>query len=181
MYWKRLNVPPLAAFVGVAPPDGVSEVHVSVVGFVSISSPSFPDPFQGGSVAVDETQASRWRLDPAYRSPYTLSPQVSLTQHVPGNVRLTLSYNASYGRRQRRTPPEGTDRGRGVWHAKPIEEEGAGETQVSKQDPLPVKQREVTSVLVKTVNALVTPGLQNAINEGQAAQAVLPVRETSWP
>jgi hypothetical protein len=43
-------------------------------------------------------------LDPDYRSPYTISPQVSLTQQMPANLRLTLSYSASYGSRQRRTP-----------------------------------------------------------------------------
>jgi hypothetical protein len=70
---------------------------------LSISSPSFPDPFQGGTLAVGAQTASLWVLDPEYQSPYTLSPQVSLTHQVPGNVRLTLSYDASYGTHQRRT------------------------------------------------------------------------------
>jgi hypothetical protein len=70
---------------------------------LSISSPSFPDPFQGGAVEVDDRTASLWVLDPGYRSPYTFSPQVSITQQVPGNVRLSLSYNVSYGTHQRRT------------------------------------------------------------------------------
>jgi hypothetical protein len=70
---------------------------------LSISSPSFPDPFQGGSVVVGEDTASLWVLDEHYRSPYTLSPQISVTQQTPGNLRLTLSYNASYGTHQRRT------------------------------------------------------------------------------
>jgi hypothetical protein len=68
-----------------------------------ISSPSFPDPFQGGTIEVGEDTASLWVLHPDYRSPYTLSPQISVTQQVPGNVRLSLSYNASYGTHQRRT------------------------------------------------------------------------------
>ncbi len=44
-------------------------------------------------------------------------------------------------------------------------------------DPLPESQREVTAILVRTTNDLVTPALVNTINEGQMAQAVLPVRE----
>jgi len=45
------------------------------------------------------------------------------------------------------------------------------------QKALPMEQREVTSILVRTVSPLATPGLQNTINEGPSAQAVLPVRE----
>jgi len=44
-------------------------------------------------------------------------------------------------------------------------------------DPLPIHQREVTALLVRTVSPLVTPGLSNTINEGPAAQAVLPIAE----
>ena len=43
--------------------------------------------------------------------------------------------------------------------------------------PLPVEQREVTALLVLTTSPTVTPGLTNVINEGGAAQAVLPVAE----
>ncbi len=43
--------------------------------------------------------------------------------------------------------------------------------------PLPVEQREVTALLVRTSNPLVAPGLQNTINEGSQAQAVSPVME----
>jgi hypothetical protein len=71
---------------------------------LSISSPSFPDPFQGGTVEVGEDTASLWRLDPNYRSPYSINPQVSVTQQMPGDLRLTLTYSAGYGFRQRRTP-----------------------------------------------------------------------------
>ena len=35
----------------------------------------------------------------------------------------------------------------------------------------------MTAILVRTVNDLVTMGLENAINEGTEAQAVLPIRE----
>ncbi len=42
---------------------------------------------------------------------------------------------------------------------------------------LPVQQREVTAVLVRTSSNLVAPLLQNAINEGNIAQVVLPVLE----
>jgi hypothetical protein len=41
-------------------------------------------------------------------------------------------------------------------------------------DPLPVEQREVTAILLKVPYQL-TPGLENAINQGTQAQAVLPV------
>jgi putative ABC transport system permease protein len=43
--------------------------------------------------------------------------------------------------------------------------------------PLPVEQREVTAILVRTSSPLVTPWLENEINEGRIAQAVLPIRE----
>jgi putative ABC transport system permease protein len=43
--------------------------------------------------------------------------------------------------------------------------------------PLPIEQREVTAVLVRTSGNLVAPLLQNAINEGDIAQVVLPVLE----
>lgn len=46
-----------------------------------------------------------------------------------------------------------------------------------RPQPLPIEQREVTAILIRTINPLVTPGFQNAINEGKEAQAVLPVRE----
>ncbi len=44
-------------------------------------------------------------------------------------------------------------------------------------EPLPVEQREVTAILVRTSNNLVAPLLQNSINEGSKAQVVLPVLE----
>ena len=56
-----------------------------------LSSPSFPDPFEGGAVEIGGQTASLWRLDPGYRSPYTVTPQVGVRQQVPGNIRLTLS------------------------------------------------------------------------------------------
>jgi putative ABC transport system permease protein len=43
--------------------------------------------------------------------------------------------------------------------------------------PLPVEQREVTAILVRTTSPIMTPMLQNSINEGKEAQVVLPVRE----
>lgn len=45
------------------------------------------------------------------------------------------------------------------------------------RDPLPLEQREITAMLVKTISPIVTPGLENVINEGQVAQAALPVKE----
>lgn len=41
-------------------------------------------------------------------------------------------------------------------------------------DPLAVEQREVTAVLLK-VPTMIAPGIENAVNEGKEAQAVLPV------
>ena len=70
---------------------------------LSISSPSFPDPFQGGRLTIDERRTSLYRLDPDYRSPYSVNPQVNLTQQLPGGLRLSVSYSLSYGRRQQRT------------------------------------------------------------------------------
>jgi ABC-type antimicrobial peptide transport system permease subunit len=47
-------------------------------------------------------------------------------------------------------------------------------TSQSPHEPLPVEQREVTALLLK-VPYQFSPGLENAINEGAQAQAVLPV------
>jgi putative ABC transport system permease protein len=41
-------------------------------------------------------------------------------------------------------------------------------------EPLPVEQREVTAILLK-VPPMIAPGVENGINEGNVAQAVLPV------
>jgi hypothetical protein len=70
---------------------------------LTISNPSFPDPFDGGTIEVTEQTASLWVLDPDYQAPYTISPQFTITQQVPGNVRLSVSYNRSFGIHQRRT------------------------------------------------------------------------------
>ena len=69
---------------------------------LSVSSPSFPDPFQGGRAVIDERRTSLYRLDPDYRSPYSVDPQVNVTQQLPGELRLSVSYRLSYGRRQQR-------------------------------------------------------------------------------
>lgn len=53
---------------------------------------------------------------------------------------------------------------------------GSAESQLTLS-PLPLEQREVTSILVRTVSPIVGPGLENEINEGPTAQAVMPVRE----
>ncbi len=47
----------------------------------------------------------------------------------------------------------------------------------SDLNPLPMDQREVTAILVRTINPAVTPGIRNIINEGRDAQATLPVLE----
>lgn len=45
-----------------------------------------------------------------------------------------------------------------------------------KRTPLPLEQREVTALLVKT-SPVITRGLSNTVNEGSVAQAVFPVGE----
>jgi putative ABC transport system permease protein len=49
----------------------------------------------------------------------------------------------------------------------------------AKLKPLPIPQREVTSILLRTSDGLMTLGLKNEINEGSVAQAVLPIQEIS--
>lgn len=68
-----------------------------------ISSPSFPDPFVDGVVTFDPNRTSLFQLDPDYRDPYSLNPQVSVTQQLPGAMRLSVQYRLSYGYRQQRT------------------------------------------------------------------------------
>ena len=47
---------------------------------------------------------------------------------------------------------------------------------LAKRTPLPIEQREVTALLIKT-SPIITRGLSNTINEGDDAQAVFPVGE----
>ena len=70
---------------------------------LSISSPSFPDPFLEGRATIDENRTSLSVLDPAYSAPVNVDPQVSITQQLPGSMRLTVSLSLSYGYRQQRT------------------------------------------------------------------------------
>ncbi len=69
----------------------------------SVSAPSFPEPFAGEFTEVDADDASLWLLDPAYQSPYTARPQLSVNQDVPGGVRLALSFSWNLGVHQQRT------------------------------------------------------------------------------
>lgn len=75
-------------------------------------------------------------------------------------------------------------------HAKPLEEgeeEAEGEsaattdktpaTPAQQRQPLPLEQREVTALLVRTVSPLVTDSLHRTINKGQVGQAVLPIQQ----
>ena len=48
---------------------------------------------------------------------------------------------------------------------------------VADLQPLPLEQREVTAILIRTVNPVVAVGLPNLINEGDTAQAVTPIGE----
>jgi putative ABC transport system permease protein len=63
-------------------------------------------------------------------------------------------------------------------HAKPVDQGSKGEQHVrAEHEPLPMNQREVTAVLVRTVDRLAPIYMEEDINEGPDAQAVLPVRE----
>jgi len=82
-------------------------------------------------------------------------------------------------------------------HAKPIESEGDEEEETEEDEgeeptedvavievadqgrlqPLPIEQREVTAILVRTVNPIYAVIMPNSINEGPVAQAVLPTSE----
>jgi putative ABC transport system permease protein len=99
--------------------------------------------------------------------------------------------------------PSGTPNDRGVFvnmegffliedHVKPVEEKVSDDDElIEEQDdavhvsdspfdritPLPIEQREVTAILVRTKDARMAPFLYNTINEGQYAQAALPVRQ----
>jgi putative ABC transport system permease protein len=61
-------------------------------------------------------------------------------------------------------------------HAKVTPEEELAEDSGGAGRKLPLEQREVTAVLVRTVKPAVAVGMENAINEGTEAQAVLPVK-----
>jgi len=74
-------------------------------------------------------------------------------------------------------------------HAKPVAEDETSGSDVAtvapadidetrlRQEQLPVEQREVTSILVRTSSDLYAMGIETSINEGRDAQAVPPVRE----
>lgn len=70
-------------------------------------------------------------------------------------------------------------------HAKPVESEGDQASpdspvevpQAEQPSRLPIEQREVTAILVRTGQPLFAPGMESRINEGSVAQAVLPIRE----
>lgn len=69
-------------------------------------------------------------------------------------------------------------------HAKPVEgDESVGDAGRQSRDghaePLPMKKREVTAILVQTVDMFVPWRMESSINEGPDAQAVLPVKEVS--
>ena len=70
---------------------------------LSISSPSFPNPFADGVGVVDPESTSLFVLDPDYQSPYTISPQINLNQELPASMRVTVSYSINFGIHQQRT------------------------------------------------------------------------------
>lgn len=64
-------------------------------------------------------------------------------------------------------------------HAKPVRNEEGEEIHSSAggTEPLPVEQREVTAILVRTRSPMVAMGMKNRINEGNVAQSVQPIAE----
>ncbi len=70
---------------------------------LSISSPSFPNPFADGVGVVDPESTSLFVLDPDYQSPYNISPQINLNQELPASMRVTVSYSMNFGIHQQRT------------------------------------------------------------------------------
>ena len=70
---------------------------------LSISSPSFPNPFVDGVGVVDPESTSLFVLDPDYQSPYNISPQINLNQELPASMRVTVSYSMNFGIHQQRT------------------------------------------------------------------------------
>lgn len=90
--------------------------------------------------------------------------------------------------------PSGTPNDRGVFinmegfylmegHAKPVDDEAPDSSPETKKeaklrrDPLPIDQREVTAVLIRTNDPFSPIFIRNAVNEGNVAQVVLPVLE----
>ena len=64
-------------------------------------------------------------------------------------------------------------------HSKPVQNEEGDEILTSEggSEPLPVEQREVTAILVRTKGAYISMGMSNRINEGSVAQAAQPIAE----
>lgn len=64
-------------------------------------------------------------------------------------------------------------------HAKPVRNDEGDEIHSSAggSEPLPVEQREVTAILVRTTSPMVAMGMKNRINEGNVAQSVQPIAE----
>ena len=60
-----------------------------------------PGSVSGGRAIIDERRTSLYRLDPDYRSPYSVNPQFNVTQQLPGGLRLSVSYRLRPGRQQR--------------------------------------------------------------------------------
>ncbi len=62
-------------------------------------------------------------------------------------------------------------------HAKTAEGNEAVDGRPREADPLPMAEREVTAILVRTSDIFVTQRMENTIEESPDAQAVLPVKE----
>ncbi|MCC9606805.1 ABC transporter permease [Blastopirellula sp. JC732] len=90
--------------------------------------------------------------------------------------------------------PSGTPNDRGVFinmegfylmegHAKPVDDDAPESSPETKKEaklrrsPLPIDQREVTAVLIRTNDPFSPIFIRNAVNEGNVAQVVLPVLE----
>lgn len=90
--------------------------------------------------------------------------------------------------------PSGTPNDRGVFinmegfylmegHAKPVDEDSIDSSPEAKKEaklrrnPLPIDQREVTAILIRTSSEISGIYISRAVNEGNVAQIVMPIME----
>lgn len=104
---------------------------------------------------------------------------------TPNDRAVFVNMEGFYLMEDHAKPTEKTKAGEGEQPAPRSREEYEAQQKAERQkqleveraadpDPLPVEQREVTAILLK-VDPMFAPGIENGINEGSQAQAVLPV------
>jgi len=80
-------------------PDGAIQQSLLIDGAhtreLVIEKPTFPDPFQGGS--VNATEPSIWRLAPDIKSPYLLQGTFGVERKLNNTSQLTLEYQTVRG------------------------------------------------------------------------------------